>query len=127
MFSRGIRSITIKDNITVTTVKPEESNALSSALRCLFSKGDPAILLCTSAGEILAAKEEDDAASELSVLDVSGVCMNDVGASISHVLEDAGVRVYATSLCDIAAAFIIDTKNTSKAIRAVRDNFTLEV
>lgn len=127
MFSRGIRSITIKDNITVITVKPRESNALPETLRCLFSESAPIMLLCTSAGEIFAIKEADVTSSELSMLDVSGVCMNDVGPSIARTLNDAGVHLYATSLCDIAAAYIIASKDESKAVKAVRDKFTLEV
>ena len=61
------------------------------------------------------------------MLDVSGVCMNDVGPSIARTLNDAGVHLYATSLCDIAAAYIIASKDESKAVKAVRDKFTLEV
>ena len=80
-------------------------------------------------GELFAAYESHalQAPQELSLLDVSGVCMNRVGASIARLREDAGIKVYATSLCDIAAAFIIDAKNEMAAMKAVREHFILEL
>ena len=134
MFSRGIRAIKINDNITAVALKPDGVSPIERARQLLSSDKEPLWLSCTPAGEILVATELEDSTDipfthidDLAILTVYGVCMNTVAKKLERTMREAGVQIYGISLCDIASAFLIDTKSAGAAMSALRSHFTLEL
>ena len=127
MFTRGIRGISIDNNISAVASKEKDLLSSSSLARQLFSSESPPIgFLATPKGEALALTVSKDQ-TDLSKLTVYGVCMNMTGAKIYKNLSDKKINIMCMSLCDIAASFVISSKDQDSAIDLIRSNFTLEV
>ena len=101
MFSRGIRGISIDNNISAVAVKEKDIFSPSSLSRQLFSDDTPtAAIIATPSGEILIFTPSSRK-TDLSKLTVCGVCMNATGAKIYKKLSDANINVMCMSLCDM--------------------------
>ncbi len=141
MFLRGIRGISLDDNISAVVFGSKGRAAPIELTRQLLSYNtdDPDTLILTPAGELMLVTSKEQNLNirssfpnarflcGLSKLSVCGVCMNSVGAKIHHTLFEHGVNVLGISMCDIAVSFIINAEDSERAVSAVRENFILEV
>ena len=126
MFSRGIRGISVDNNISAVAVKEKDFFSSSLARQLFSSEHYPTAVLATPSGEILTLFESNEP-TDLSKLTVCGVCMNATGKKIYKKLSDAKINIVCMSLCDIAASFIIQTRDCKSAVELIRENFTLEL
>lgn len=141
MFFRGIRGISIENNISAVVFGSKGSlSPIELTRQLIFSEhADPSALLLTPAGEVMFVFEKERGAEleksypdalfikGLAKLSVFGARMNEVGAKIYRTLCDAEVHVLGVSTCDIAVSFITREKDSARALASVRNNFILEV